>query len=459
MSPILGALPFISLEATAPTYRRTNVPNLGRSLINGLNLDRNKVIDVRVLRVGVLFMRVPVDLRSHPLKFLLRLEWIILGLLALLELPALPVLPLPRLPTISIVGLIVFSLLGLRLPKQLTHKLLYLGLEISLVLVLSWVSGVRLFQVLFLVIVMRNCILFEGISNTIVTSGVFLLYATTQLHRLMLTLPKAGIVWGRVGLIWVSLMLLFGLIIVFLQMLVYAILQERRGREQLAIANAQLRTYALKIEDQATLQERNRIAREIHDSLGHSLTVFNLHVEAALRLWEAEPREAKALLTEAKQISAQALQEVRQSVSTLRTDVFQGRSLAAAIASLIEDFQRSTQIVPHQQIQHCDHLPEALQVAAYRIIQEALTNIAKYSQATDVEIAIETNLTNQNALEICIKDNGIGFDINQTKTGFGLQGIQERTQNLSGTLQILTAPRQGCKIIAQFPIYSHPPNL
>jgi signal transduction histidine kinase len=397
----------------------------------------------------------PSDLRSHPLKFLLKIEWIILVLLAVIEtIPAIEVKQLPHLPSLNAVGMIVFFLLGLHLPRRFFSKLLYLVLEIGLVVLLSWVGGVRLFQLLFLVIVMRNCTLFKGGSNIYVTLAVYSLYAITQLNRLSNTFPAYTFpVRGKVRLAWLSLLLLFGFMVVFLQMLVRVVLQERQGREQLAIANNQLRQYALKIEDQATLQERNRIAREIHDSLGHSLTAFNLHIEAVLKLFETDPLEAKALLSEAKQIGSQALQDVRQSVTTLRSDLFQGRSLETVLLLLMEDFQRSTSITPKWRFQTESNLSESLNVAIYRIVQEALTNICKYARATEVEITIKTLLETQPILQINIRDNGEGFDLNQTRTGFGLQGMQERTNALSGKIEILTAPQQGCQIIACFPIH------
>jgi signal transduction histidine kinase len=396
-------------------------------------------------------------IKSHPLRFLLRLEWVVLGVLALIEIPAIEIAQLPRMPILNLFGIILFVGLGLRLPKRFSTKLLYLLLEIGLVLILAWVGGVRLFQVLFLVIVMRNCTLFEGLTSAVFTGVVFSLYAITQLHRLSYTLPAAGFLWDRVGLAWLSLLLLFGLIVLFLQLLVSAVLQERQGREQLAIAHDRLRQYALKIEDQATLQERNRIAREIHDSLGHSLTVFNLHVEAALRLLETDPAETKALLIEAKQTGSQALREVRQSVSTLRSDLLQGRSLSVALSDLCADFQRSTGILPISQMQIPESLSEPLKITMYRIVQEALTNICKHAHATQVTIIIEPKLDFENSLQITIQDNGQGFDLNQAIVGFGLQGMQERVNALIGTLQILTAPQQGCQIIAHFPI--HPPIL
>ncbi|MGL5835420.1 MAG: sensor histidine kinase [Waterburya sp.] len=402
-------------------------------------------------------MILPADLRSHPLKFLLKIEWIILVLLAVIEaIPAIEVKQLLHLPGLNIVGMIAFFLLGLRLPKRFVSKLFYLFLEVGLVLLLSCAGGVRLFQLLFIVIVMRNCTLFKGWSNIFVTTAVYFLYAIIQLNRLSNTFPAYTFpLRGRVRLAWLSLLLLFGFIVVFLQMLVRVVLQERQGREQLEIANNQLRQYALRIEDQATLQERNRIAREIHDSLGHSLTAFNLHLEAVIMLFETDPAEAKALLSEAKQIGSQALQDVRQSVSALRSgsDLFQGRSLEAALLDLIRDFERSTGIKPKLVFPTHLTLNSSLNVAIYRIVQEALTNICKYAQATKVEITMETLLEAQPILQMSIRDNGQGFDLNQTRTGFGLQGMQERTSVLSGTIQIITAPQQGCQIIARFPMH------
>jgi signal transduction histidine kinase len=395
-------------------------------------------------------MLLPTNLRAHPLKFLLQIEWIILGLAVLVELLIVEVRQFPHMPALNGVGLLIFFLLGLQLPKRSPAKFCYLAAEIVLALLLSWVGGVRLFQVLFLVIVMRNCMLFEGMTGAMMTGGVYVLYAITQLHRLSYTFPmREGASLG-----WFSLLLFFGLMMLFLQMLVRVILQERRGREQLAIANERLRQYALKIEDQATLQERNRIAREIHDALGHSLTAFNLHVDAVSRLFDEDPTEAKSFLHEAKQIGAQALKDVRQSVSTLRSDIFQEQSLETALLSLIEEFRRTTRIQPNWYCQVPDNLPPALKVSLYRILQEALTNICKYADATQVEISIEVQWETQPYLKLMIEDNGQGFELNQTKTGFGLQGIQERTEALAGCLQIQTKPQLGCRIIACFPIHT-----
>lgn len=206
--------------------------------------------------------------------------------------------------------------------------------------------------------------------------------------------------------------------------------------------------YALKIEQLAIEQERNRIAREIHDSLGHSLIAFNLHLEAAMRLMSSDPEEAKDLLIEAKQVSATALQEVRLSVSALRTDPLQGRSLATVIQLLADDFQRSTGIAPLSEIHINQPLSSAVQLAVYRIVQEALTNICKYAEATQVSIHLETS----SDLKLTVRDNGKGFDIHQNITGFGLRGMEERTLSQLGKFEVISTPGNGCQITAWFPL-------
>jgi len=315
-----------------------------------------------------------------------------------------------------------------------------------LLLVLSLVGGIRLFQFLYVVLVIRSCLMLEGWYCSAVTAIAFLLCILTQSQRFRdAALPP--LLGARLGIVWFSIALLVGLVLIFLQLLVSALLTERKSQQKLAAANDQLRRYALRVEDLATLQERNRIAREIHDSLGHSLTAFNLHLEAALRLLQSDPAEARELLVEAKQLGSTALDSVRQSVATLRSAPLQGRSLEAAIATLVEDFHRSTNLLPSCECAIADPLANDVKTAAYRIVQEALTNICKYANATEVTIHIQTTPD----LHLTIQDNGNGFDLKQNTTGFGIQGMRERAIALDGTFAIVTAPTKGCRIIATFP--------
>jgi signal transduction histidine kinase len=228
-----------------------------------------------------------------------------------------------------------------------------------------------------------------------------------------------------------------------------ALLTERQSREKLTFAHEQLRQYALRIENQATLQERNRIARDIHDSLGHSLTALNVQLETALKLWSSDPAKATNFLVQAKRLGSTALQDVRHSVSAMRSDPLQGRSLAETIASLTEEFKRSTNISPLCNIWLGRSVPPELNIVIYRIVQEALTNITKYAEATEVKIQLQAL---PNELNLIIQDNGKGFELKQNTTGFGLQGMRERTLAQGGQFEIHSLPKTGCKIMAKFPL-------
>jgi signal transduction histidine kinase len=243
--------------------------------------------------------------------------------------------------------------------------------------------------------------------------------------------------------------LLFGLVLVFVLLLVNALLSERQSRQKLALANDKLRQYALRIEDQATLQERNRIAREIHDSLGHSLTAQSIQLENASMFLPSNIDKAQAFLKEAKRLGSNALREVRQSVAVLRYDPLQGQSLEQAIASLVKDFHRTTGIVPNCRICLSSPLLSDVSIAIYRIVQEALTNIHKHSGATQVIVHLQTKLA---TVYLLVEDNGRGFKPEQNTTGFGLQGMRERTLALGGQFEIDSAQEVGCRITASFPL-------
>lgn len=391
---------------------------------------------------------------KHPIPFLLYLEWILLGIIAIVEFLRFPFPHLPRFPFLNLLGLAVFGLMGLRLPTQKSVKVIYTGVEIGLILLVSLVGKLRMLPLMLIILVIRNCFIFERQSRLIITGFAFVLFLMREIDRFQSRSlrprppfrPPHFAVPERWLFILLSSIVVFGLVLVFLQLLVDALLAERRSLEELAQANAQLRRYAVRIEDIATLQERNRIAREIHDSLGHSLITFNLHLEAALRLLESNPAEAKDFLIEVKQVAATALQDVRQSVATLRSNPLQGQSLEDAIASLIQEFHKSTGILPDCRINLSHPVSLDVKMASYRIIQESLTNIYKHAKATEVSIRIWTD----SQFHLMIQDNGRGFDVTQNTTGFGLQGMRERTQALGSHLTINTSPGQGCQVIVEF---------
>ncbi len=386
------------------------------------------------------------------MRLLMILEWVLLGIVAIAQIFVVIFKVIPISLLTNGLGLGLFAMLGLIKPQQPGTKLLYTVSEFGLSLGLTFLGNIPLPAMLFIVLVMRNCVIWDGKMRTIMTILAFCSCLIAQTDRLLDQKLLVKIPLDQFSVIWLGFLLVFGLVILFLHLLVDAALKEHQGQEQLAVANQRLRHYALRVEELAIEQERNRIARDIHDSLGHSLTVYGIHLEAALRLMHTNPAKAEALLLEVKQLNSTTLQEVRQSVTALRSDPLQGKLLTQAIADLVTEFQRSTEILPNWQVQVDVNLSKELSVTIYRIVQESLTNIYKYATATEVSITIAQSV---DQLKVSIQDNGIGFDPNQNTTGFGLQGMQERTLALGGQLEILTAPNQGCVVNAMFPIQTN----
>lgn len=394
-------------------------------------------------------MNRPIQIQNHPFRFLLYLEWVLLVVAALSEATPYPFRRFPREPLLMIVTIAGFGLIGLRLPtgKHLT-KILYTSLEISLILLTVAVGGIRLFPLLYIVLVIRSCLIFQLPGRLLVTGLSYSLFLFTLLNwvesferRPHLQERLRYLVWGY--------SLLFGLSLAFVLLLMNALLTERQSREKLTAAHEQLRQYALRIENQATLQERNRIARDIHDSLGHSLTALNVQLETAVKLLSTDPTKAASFLTQAKSLGSTALQDVRHSVSAMRSDPLQGKSLEDAITFLALSFEHSTNISPICNIWLGRPLPPELNIVVYRIVQEALTNITKYAEATEVNIQLKTLPTQ---LNLIIEDNGKGFEVKQNTTGFGLQGMRERTLAQAGQFEINSMPKSGCIITAKFPL-------
>ncbi len=393
----------------------------------------------------------PIQITNHPFRFLLYLEWILLAIAVFSAiLPPSPRFS-PKFPELTICSLILFGLMGLRLPTNNNFsKIIYTASEILLILVTGIFGGrsARLFPFLYIILVTRSCLIFQLPGRLLVTGLSFIFFLLTLQHRFP-RFPIRPQDQERFRFFSFSLALIFGLSLVFVLLLMNAVLSERQSREELAIAHEKLRQYALRIENQATLEERNRIAREIHDSLGHSLTALNLQLETALKLSQSNPTKSQSFLMRAKELGSKALQDVRQSVSTMRSNPLQEQSLTEAIRLLTEDFHRSNGILPICQISLDHSLSAEVNTAIYRIIQESLTNISKYAEATEIKLDI---MMTKGSLYLMIQDNGRGFDLQQNTTGFGLQSMRDRTLALGGKFNINSTPGSGCQIIVDIPL-------
>ncbi len=227
--------------------------------------------------------------------------------------------------------------------------------------------------------------------------------------------------------------------------------QTRERAEQLAAeleeANAQLAAYATQAEELAVTQERNRLAREIHDNLGHYLTIVNVQIEAARVVMESDPARALDAMDKAQELTQKGLARVRESVAALRESPVSNRPLDEAIASLVQEAQSSGIVAEFTVIGEPVALEHKVALALYRAAQEGLTNVCKHARASRVDVLLAYQPAE---VRLEVRDNGVGAA--QTNGGFGLLGIRERMQLLGGKLELDTGVGKGFRLTASVPL-------
>lgn len=422
-------------------------------------------------------VRFPVKPPLHPFPLLLKLELILIIITLLGELSSItsPSLPPPSVP--SIVSILVFGLLGWVLPRgAVFYKVTYVGAEFGLITLAALLdsAGISFFPGLYAIVIMRSFLIFQALGRLVVAGIAFismLMLVFLRMRSLMVPLllgqglapmkrfplpPPDQLqtmspdqIRGLVLSLSLNIVFSFGLMLTFVFLLVNALISERQSREKLSIAHDQLRQYALRIENQAALQERNRIARDIHDSLGHTLTALNLQLEGSLKFWHPDPGRSHQFLSEAKRLGSTALQEIRYSVTALRADPLRSKSLEEAIGDLIGTFQQDTGIHPTVLFSLPADPHRETSITLFRIVQEALTNIRRHAHATAVTVSIGTE---PDGVRLEIGDDGRGFEPSQNTTGYGIQGMQERAVAIGGKFEIHSQPGQGCLIRVRLPL-------
>ncbi len=194
----------------------------------------------------------------------------------------------------------------------------------------------------------------------------------------------------------------------------------------------------------AVLEERQRLARNLHDAVNQSLFSAGLIAEVLPRLWDRDQEEARRSLEDLRRLTRGAMAEMRTLLAELRPSTLTDSSLSDLLRLLGNAFSGRTNIPVAVDITGEFFLPAEAQVAFYRICQEALNNIAKHAKASQVEI----NLTQEAAvIEMRIRDNGKGFDTQKTFSGhYGLGMMQERAEAVGALLTISSQPGQGTEL-------------
>lgn len=219
---------------------------------------------------------------------------------------------------------------------------------------------------------------------------------------------------------------------------------------ELQEAHRQLRAYASRVEELAVAEERNRMAREMHDTLGHRLTVAAVQLEGAERLVSQEPGRAAQMVHTARDEVRKALAELRETVAALRAPLEAGMPLPEALRRLADHFREATGLEVHLVLPPEPFaLPSAHHLTLYRAAQEALTNVQRHAQAGQVWLVLTLH---PDHLTLLIGDNGRGFPPEAEKSGFGLRGLRERVEALGGTMHLEERPGGGAQLHIVLPI-------
>ncbi len=246
---------------------------------------------------------------------------------------------------------------------------------------------------------------------------------------------SAGQSWRSILLIVLAMLAPFAFVIVFTQAL------QDEGRAYIALdeAHQRLRDYAAQIETMATMAERNRLAREIHDHVGHYLTTITMQLEVARVVLEEKPVLARSSIEKALVLAREGLGQIRSSVATLRMLPTEKRSLPEALADLVREAQTEDVAVSLCVLNPLPQLSEQVKFTLYRVAQEGLTNARKHAHADHIELILDC--PEASMVTVRVKDDGIGTL--STTGGFGLLGARERVQALGGQLRAESQPGQG----------------
>ena len=286
----------------------------------------------------------------------------------------------------------------------------------------------------------------------------FLAMSSNQMYNLLHVIPLSQM-WAyyrqdvRSSLLSVLDMLSLLNTLVFILYMVVLTLSQTSEKERILRLNSQLQNANRKLEEYAQEQvrmtetrERNRLAREIHDTLGHSLTGIITGIEACIMLMDIAPEATKEQLRAIAQVARNGITDVRHSVNALRPDALETLDLEAAIRKLVAESESSTgvkiDLVFPEDLQDLDQDEEDV---LYRIVQESITNAIRHGNATHIDVRMEHV---DNDLRIRIADNGKGCD--DIQSGFGLHHMQERIDMLKGTLSY--SGKDGFVIEAVVPI-------
>jgi two-component system nitrate/nitrite sensor histidine kinase NarX len=218
--------------------------------------------------------------------------------------------------------------------------------------------------------------------------------------------------------------------------------------QQVAVAIENARLYA-RSQETAALEERHRLARDLHDSVTQMLFSASLVAEVLPRLWDRDPEAARQSLDDLRLLTQGASAEMRSLLLELRPAALAEARMEELLHQLAEAMTARTRIPITVTVEDAHPLPAEVQVALYRVAQEALSNAAHHAQARHITVTLRTTPEDR---ELRIRDDGRGFDPAALRPGhFGLDMMRERADEVGATLGISSVPGTGTEVVVRWP--------
>ena len=222
--------------------------------------------------------------------------------------------------------------------------------------------------------------------------------------------------------------------------------EQRRQNARLAEANRQLASYASTLEQLTISRERNRLAREFHDTVAHTLSAVAVQLEAVSALWKTNPAKAQAMLENSLAATRNGLKESRRAIQALRASPLEDLGLSLAVRNLARSVaERDGLDLELNVAEDLPMLSPDAEHSVYRVTEEALRNVTQHAQAKHVVVGLESH---NHELVLTVKDDGQGFieDPNDKDDHYGLKGMREYAEHIGASLNIQSQPTQGTTV-------------
>ncbi len=222
--------------------------------------------------------------------------------------------------------------------------------------------------------------------------------------------------------------------------------EQKERADQLEAANLRLSQHAAALEELATTRERNRLAREIHDTLAHTLSGLAVNLEAAAALRQRDPQQSGEIIDQSLAVTRSGLVETRRSIQALRASPLEDMGLKLALEALARSCAERLGLKMELEIRlPAEPLAPEVEHCLYRAVEEGLRNIGEHAQASRFSLRLRPEA---GGLYLTLRDDGRGFDppAAQRSEQYGLVGMRERVESLGGQFEVISAPGKGTEL-------------